>query len=95
MNVMSEEEINSDVMETLEIGSGKEIKEKAYSVDELRLKHKDAYKPWTADLDIELTRMYLEGINTRDMAKHFGRTRGSISSRIKKLQLEEAIEEQN
>ena len=63
--------------------------EKAYSIDEIRTKHKDAYKPWTQELDDELTIMYCEGVNIKDMAKHFGRTRGAIRSRIRKLELEE------
>lgn len=63
--------------------------EKAYSVDELRTRHKDAYKPWTQELDDELTVMYCEGVNTKDLAKHLGRTKGAIRSRIKKLELEE------
>jgi hypothetical protein len=45
--------------------------------------------PWTDELDDELTTMYCEGVNVKDMAKHFGRTRGAINSRIKKLELEE------
>jgi F-box protein, helicase, 18 len=64
-------------------------KEKAYSVDEIRNRHSGAYKPWTPELDKELTTMFCEGINTKDMAKHFGRTKGAILSRIKKLELEE------
>ncbi len=63
-------------------------KEKAYSVLEFREKHKDAYKPWTTEFDDELTKMYCEDINVRDLAKHFGRTKGAIYSRIKKLELE-------
>ncbi len=63
--------------------------EKAYSVDEVRTRHKDAYKPWTEELDDELTIMYCEGVNVKDLAKHFGRTKGAIRSRIKKLELEE------
>jgi len=63
--------------------------EKVYSVEELRIKHTDAYKPWTTDLDNELTIMYCEGVDLKDMAKYFGRTRGAISARIKKLELEE------
>lgn len=62
---------------------------KAYSVDSIREKHKDAYRPWTDDLDKELTVMFCEGVNIRDMMKHFGRTRGAITSRIRKLELEE------
>lgn len=61
---------------------------KAYSVIEVRDTHKDAYKPWTEELDNQLTVMYCEGINVRDMAKHFGRTKGAINSRIKKLDLQ-------
>lgn len=61
--------------------------EKAYKVDEVRTKHKDAYKPWTPELDNELTFMYCEGVNLKDLAKHFGRTKGAIMSRINKLEL--------
>lgn len=64
-------------------------KEKAYSVEKIREKHNRAYRPWTTELDDELTVMYCEGINVRDMSKHFGRTKGAIRSRIKKLELEE------
>ena len=62
--------------------------EKAYSVDEVRTRHKDAYKPWTEETDDELTVMYYEGVNVKDLAKHFGRTKGAIRSRIRKLELE-------
>ena len=65
------------------------IIEKAYLVDQIRAKYKDAYKPWTTELDDELTVMYCEGVNVRDIAKHFGRAKGAIRSRIKKLELEE------
>jgi F-box protein, helicase, 18 len=61
----------------------------AYSLDKIREKYHDAYKPWTTELDDELTVMYCEGVTLRDMAKHFGRTKGAIRSRIKKLELEE------
>lgn len=87
MKVLSEEE-KQQLKEAKT--RGKESKpEKAYSVDEIRTKHKDAYKPWTPELDTELTTMFCEGINPKDIAKHFGRTRGAITSRIKKLELEE------
>lgn len=60
-----------------------------FSVDKTREKYHDAYKPWTTELDDELTVMYCEGVTIRDMAKHFGRSKGAIRSRIKKLELEE------
>lgn len=64
-------------------------KDKTYSVDEVRKKHKDAYTPWTTELDDELTIMFCEGASVKDMALHFGRTSGAIRSRIKKLELKE------
>ena len=54
-----------------------------------REKNRDAYKPWTPNLDEELTILFCEGSNVRDLSKHFGRTKGAIRSRIKKLELEE------
>ncbi|MBK5214483.1 MAG: ATP-dependent helicase [Flavobacteriaceae bacterium] len=64
-------------------------KTKAYSVEEKRKSHKDAYKPWTPVLDDELTVLYCEGNSVKSMAVHFGRTQGAIRSRIKKLELKE------
>jgi F-box protein 18 (helicase) len=58
-------------------------------MEEVREKHRTAYKPWTQELDDELTEMYCEGVNVKDMAIHFERTKGGIRSRIKKLELEE------
>lgn len=62
-------------------------KEKSYTLEEVRLRHKGAYMPWTDELDTELTMMFIEGETQKEMAKHFGRTSGAISSRIKKLDL--------
>lgn len=62
---------------------------KTNSFEQIRQTHKSAYLPWTDELDEELTTMYCEGVNIRDMVKHFGRTRGAINHRIKKLELEE------
>jgi len=68
---------------------GNNGKPKSYSVKEVRTRHNAAYKPWTEELDDELTVMYCEEVNIKDMAKHFGRSKGAIRSRIKKLELEE------
>lgn len=62
---------------------------KAYTFEKVRVNYKAAYKPWTQELDDELTVMYWEGWNVMDVAKHFGRTEGAIRSRIEKLELEE------
>ena len=68
-------------------GSPELNKEKAYSVEGVRSKHKEAFKPWTEELDNELTIFFCEGKNLKDMANHFGRTPGAITTRIRKLQL--------
>ena len=65
------------------------IKEKSYTVNEVRERHGDAYQPWTPALDMELTEMYCERKTLKEMAKHFGRTPGAVKSRIKKLELVE------
>ena len=97
MKVLTEEEkkeieISSMQTKTISIPTTEKKvapNEKIYSYDEVREKHKDAYKPWTDELDQELTVMFCEAVNASDIAKHFGRTKGAIKSRIKRLELEE------
>ncbi len=89
MHVESEEEKYERKILDNTITKSTKPKEKTYSVEEIRKKHNGAYKPWTTELDDELTVMYCEGVNIRDLSKHFGRTKGAIRSRIKKLELEE------
>ena len=60
-------------------------KEKAYSISEKREFHKDAYQPWTPELDKELKEMADDGVSISKMAEHFRRTKGAIHSRLKKL----------
>lgn len=67
----------------------KDANDKSYSVEEVRKNHKGAYRPWTTELDDELTILFCEGVNIRDISTHFERTKGAIRSRIKKLELEE------
>jgi superfamily I DNA/RNA helicase len=63
--------------------------EKQYSYDEVRENHKKAYKPWTMELDDELTNMFYDGRNIKKIAEYFGRTIGAIESRIRKLGLDD------
>jgi superfamily I DNA/RNA helicase len=63
----------------------KQIKEKAYSVAQKRESHKDAYKPWTPELDEELKQLYDSDNPISAIAAHFGRTKGAIISRLKKF----------
>jgi len=61
------------------------FKEKAYDLEEVRKKHKKAYAPWNDELDKELKFMFEEGLSAKDLANHFGRTKGAIRSRIQKI----------
>ena len=60
-------------------------KEKTYTVINRREVNKDAYKPWTDELDEELKRHYDNGTSISKIAAHLGRTKGSVISRLKKL----------
>jgi hypothetical protein len=63
----------------------RKVKQKAYDVAQKRQTHKDAYKPWNPELDYELTTLYLGDNPITALAEHFGRTRGAIIARLKKL----------
>lgn len=74
---------------TWETSTDSGTRQKTYTVEEVRNRHKDAYMPWSPALDDELTVMYCEGVSIKTMAEYFGRTSGAIRSRIKKLDLYE------
>lgn len=52
-------------------------------------KQEEASTPWSSYQDRELRRMYYDGTTLNDMAKHFGKPKGIIAARIKKLKLEQ------
>jgi F-box protein 18 (helicase) len=56
-------------------------------IEEIRMKHKEAFMPWTRELDSELRKMFDEGVSVYKIAKHFGRTKGAITARLEKLEL--------
>ena len=60
-----------------------------YSVFACQQEYPNAYKPWTEVDDLELTKMWCEGATTKELATHFQRKPSAITSRIKKLELEE------
>jgi F-box protein 18 (helicase) len=59
--------------------------EKSYTAWNKREINKDAYKPWTYEQDHELKIHYDNGTPISKIAAHFGRTKGAIISRLKKL----------
>ena len=42
-------------------------------------------KPWTEELDDELSRLFDGGMKKKDLCTHFGRTPGAIESRLERL----------
>jgi len=63
--------------------------ESIYSIEACRVEHPNAYKPWTQEEDDRLELLFCEGKTTNQLSEIFGRKRGGINSRIKKLELEE------
>lgn len=61
------------------------IAHKAYDVATVREEHREAYAPWTEKMDKELAVFFKNNVSLKDIAKHFGRTKGAVVSRIKKL----------
>lgn len=45
------------------------------------------YAPWTKELDKELSKMFFKEVPINQIATYFGRTKGAIVARIKKLEL--------
>jgi hypothetical protein len=64
-------------------------KEKAYSVEEIRLKNPNAYAKWSNEDDDRLEQLYCQGSSVGELTKLLGRNRGAIESRIKKLELKD------
>ena len=54
---------------------------------EVKHKKRQAYKPWTDQLDLELRVMHNKGVTPIKLARHFERTRGAIIARLEKLGL--------
>ncbi len=57
------------------------------SLNERRETYKDAYKKWSKEEDVELKIMMQEHLSVKHLSEHFGRTKGAIRFRIKKLGL--------
>jgi F-box protein 18 (helicase) len=57
----------------------------AYDYTTARDKNKSAYTPWSEDEDKKLLKLFEQGKSLDELAKAFGRTRGAVGMRIKKL----------
>ena len=69
----------------LDKASTKTILKKAYSVEEKRKEHGNAYLPWEKEADDILIKFYNEGKKIKEIAEIMERSRGAIYSRLKKL----------
>ena len=67
----------------------KEQEGKISSSNENKGIQKQSYQKWTPELDEELADLFDQEMSLKEMAAHFGRTKGAIMSRIKKLGLRE------
>lgn len=68
---------------------GKRGTKKSYTLDEKRILNKKAYEPWTDEDDNKLELLFCEGKSVKILVDIFGRNKGAIESRIKKLELKE------
>lgn len=59
--------------------------QKAYSMEEKRKEHHNAYKPWTQEDDDKLMQLYASGQTIGELSDIFRRGSGAISSRLRKL----------
>lgn len=65
-----------------------QIPEKKYSVEEIRTKHANAYRPWTGEEDEKFEILRLQGKTVKELGEIFGRQKGAISSRLRKMGLQ-------
>ena len=58
---------------------------KTNKTNEVQVKYKSSYQPWTKEMDLELAELFYSGANINEIQKHFGRTKGAIQARMRKI----------
>jgi hypothetical protein len=96
-NALSEERLQELEKNFIKICGGKQKREKKEKVkkekgiekpfEKIREDHPKAYMKWTAEEDEQLKKLFHKGIQIREISEIFGRKRGAITSRLKKLGL--------
>ncbi len=66
-----------------------EVRKQAYNVAEIQKEHQSAYEKWTPEEDEGLERAYKAGVSIASLANTHRRNRGAITSRLRKLGLEQ------
>ena len=64
-------------------------KSKTYTKSDKQIQHPNAYEPWTEKDDERLELLFCQGKSISQLSDEFGRNKGGIESRIKKLELKE------
>ena len=82
-----DEFIDAIIELTSEVYDEVTIKHKPLNYEEIRKTYPNAYMPWTLEDDEKLELLYCERTSISTLSKVFGRKRGAILSRIKKLEL--------
>lgn len=80
---LSSESLNQSA--AIDINPIKEGSKKLSYMDKQKQLHANAYAPWTKDDDNRLKQLYAERKSTAELMEIFGRNRGAIKSRLKKL----------
>lgn len=63
----------------------KQAKPKAYTVEEKRMIHPNAYAPWSAQDEQRLAERCAQGASLAELSQEFGRNEGGIASRLVKI----------
>lgn len=63
------------------------LKVRSLTFEATRIKYPNYLKPWTVSDDLELERLWCEGVKEEELARMFKRNIGAIHSRIEKLEL--------
>ncbi len=58
---------------------------KAWSLEQKRMEHANAYAKWTPEDDVLLGKLFDSGMSVSELMKRFDRNRGSIESRLRKI----------
>mgnify|MGYP003305441671 CR=1 FL=1 len=65
------------------------LKVRSLTFEATRIKYPNYLKPWTVSDDMELERLWCEGVSEMELAGVFKRNVGAINARIEKLELQE------
>ncbi|MEV6012287.1 hypothetical protein AB0M29_36475 [Streptomyces sp. NPDC051976] len=79
-----------DAVRAVELASGTSLPAaRAYSVDEVRKQHGNAYQRWSKEEEQLLVELHSAGHGVEALAERFSRQPGAIRSRLTKLGVEE------